>query len=102
MRAATRLRGSRATYLKPEFGVLQNSAPFEQMVLLQQNTDTSVRTDHAVAVKQKLALGRLQQPGNDPEQRGLAATAWPDDAAELAVTNHEIEVFKRQRFASAR
>jgi hypothetical protein len=35
------------------------------------------------------AAGRLLQPGNQPQQRALAAAGWPDEHQQFAVGNVE-------------
>src|SRR5262249_13703907 len=102
LRTTSRFHGARATNLKPELGVLQHGPPLEQMVLLEEDTDPPVGTAESFAVKQKLTLGRLQQSGYERKQGGLAATARPDNAAEFAVADREVEALDGQCFASAR
>src|SRR5688500_17351946 len=72
------------------------------MIFLKQDPDPLAGTVGARAVQQEFAFGRSEQSGDQRQQRGLAATARPDDAAELAVTNGEIQAVEGTRLSCAR
>ena len=46
---------------------------------------------HAPAVDQDVAGGGVLEPGDDPQQRGLAAAGRADEDAELAVGDLEVD-----------
>ena len=55
------------------------------------------RAGDRLAVEQHLARAVLLQPGEDADQRGLAAAGGPDHAEEFAAVDLEVDVAQRLR-----
>jgi hypothetical protein len=69
-------------------------------VVLEYDRDIAVlRRDavHHAAADPDLALGRVLEPGDDPQRRGLAAARGPDQDEQLPV--HHLEVHPADRVA---
>ena len=81
--------------LGAEHGVLQDGAPLEQVVLLQHVADLAGRPGDRRAVDQHGAVGRLEDAGDQRQQRALAAAALADDGDELARRDRERDVLER-------
>src|SRR6516165_6162333 len=82
-RPFARLAHVRALDFGAEYRVLQDRAPFEQIVLLQHVADLAVGAGDRLAVQQNRTVSRLENSGNEREQRALAASALADDGDEL-------------------
>ncbi len=85
--------------LHAEDDVVEHGAPRQQQILLQHVADAADRAGGVDAVDQHAAAGRLQQSGDDVEDRALAATGGSDQADEAALRNRQRD--RRQRFEHA-
>jgi hypothetical protein len=83
-----------------QHGVVEDGAPLEQIILLQHVADLAARAGDRLAVDQHVASGRLQDAGDQRQQRALAAAALPDDGDELAGRNRKRDVAQRRGLAS--
>src|SRR5436309_7175062 len=81
--------------------VAEDVAPFEQHRALEHDAEIGLRTDDLVAVELYAAAGVTQQPGDDAQQRTLAAAGWTDDRDELALPDREVDPVERVRRRSA-
>jgi hypothetical protein len=77
--------------------VLDRGAPVEEDRALEHDAEIGLRTvDHA-AVDAHLAARGQVQPGDQPQQRALAASRRPDDRDELAGADRKVDVLERVR-----
>src|SRR5262245_38547831 len=88
-RSRTSLVHIRALDFSAEHRVLQDRAPFEQIVLLQHVPDLAVGASDRLAIQQNHTVGRLENSGNEREQRALAASALADDGDKLTRRDRE-------------
>src|SRR5262249_37562456 len=86
------LRPCGALDFSAQHGVVEDGAPFEQVVLLQHVADLAAGAGDGLAVDQHGAAGRLQDSGDQRQQRALAAAALADDGGELAGCNLQRDV----------
>src|SRR5690606_36227422 len=70
--------------------------------LLQHVADARIRLDDGLAVDHDRARGGRDQPGDQRQQRALAAAALPDEADEFARRQGERHIGKRTGFAFRR
>ena len=90
-----------AFHLHSEFDVLADRQPGEQAVLLEDEDAVGARTFDRLAVDQNLAGGLRLQPGDQMQQRGLAATRGADDADELSSLHLQVDVVESQQALAA-
>src|SRR5262249_22061393 len=88
-----------ACNLGTDHGIGQHSAPRQQVVGLKHEAAVAARSAHEAAVEQDLARGRGLEPGDDPQERGLAAAARPDHRNEAAALDLDIEAAKTLELA---
>src|SRR5262249_50450969 len=75
----------------------RRSAPGKQRVLLEHDAAVARRARNRAPVEQDTAAGRKRQSAEQIKQRGLAATARPDQRQELAGANIERNVLQRSQ-----
>ena len=100
MRAASAMRASISArgilrVLEPEGEVLAHAHMRVERVGLEHHGQAAVGRRHVVdqlAVDADLAAGRPVEPGDLPQQRGLAAAGRADEDHELAVDDLEVDV----------
>ena len=100
-RPASRISALRdLALLQPERDVVEDRQVREQRVLLEDRVHRALvrpqRRDVA-AVHLDDALGRLDEPGDHPQRRRLAAAARADDREELAVGDLDVDAVDRAR-----
>src|SRR5205814_9743969 len=74
--------------------VVEHALPRKDRVDLEDVADITSDAPHRCAADQHVALARWLEPRDQSERRRLAAARGPDDRAELAVPDREIEVAK--------
>ena len=82
-------------HAEPEADVLAHAHMRVERVGLEHHRQAALRRrriDHVDPVDQDLAGGRVLEPGDEPEQRGLAAARRPDEDDEGAVVDGEVDV----------
>src|SRR5215831_14331810 len=79
--------------------VLEDGAPFEQVILLQHVADLAARPGHRLTVEEYCALGRHEDARDQRQECALAAAALPDDGNEFARRNRDRDVLERLGFA---
>ena len=94
-RALARLAQRHALDLHAEDDVVEHGAPRQQQILLQHVADAADGAGCVGAVDQHAAAGRFQKPGDDVEDRALAAARRADQADETALRNRQRH--RRQR-----
>src|SRR5262249_12951138 len=77
-----------------EQNVVQHGAPRKEQILLHHVADTAAQAVHFLSAVDQGSLGRIDEAGNDVEDRGLAAAAWADDANEVSFVNVECQAIK--------
>src|SRR5216683_6044247 len=87
--------------LRAENGVVEDRAPFEQIVLLQHVADLTARPGDRAPVEQDRALGGLEDTGDQRQERALAAAALADDGDELAGCDRQRDALERLGLALA-
>src|SRR5580700_4736941 len=100
-RALARLAHVYALDFSAEEGIVQDRPPLEQIILLQHVADLTARPGHRLAVEQYRSFGRLENAGDQREQRALAASTLANDGNELARENRKRDVLERFRFTFA-
>ncbi len=80
--------------LEGEFDVLPGGQPGEQGIALEDHAAVEAGPRHRHAVDQKLALVEILQPGDDGEQRALAAARGADEGDELVLGQGQIDVMQ--------
>ena len=78
-------RGAQTAQFHLHQHVVQHVAPLEQHRVLEHDAEIGDRPRHRVAIGDDLARARAQQPGDQPQQRALAAAGRSDDGDELAL-----------------
>jgi hypothetical protein len=80
-----------------QLDVALDRAPFEQSRLLEGDAVVLVqpRAPGRLAVDEHRALGRLDEVGDDPQQRRLPAAGRPDQRDELAGADGEVDAGER-------
>ena len=89
------LLGRHAAHGKTEADVLPDIQPGEQRCLLEDQAALWRRSGDGFAVRADRARGRLFEPGDEIEQRALAATGRAQQNDELAGLDLEIDVGQR-------
>src|SRR6185437_7125924 len=74
---------------RAEDDVLRDRAPRQQQVLLEHVADAPGLPGGVVLVEKDPTRRREEEPGDDVEERALAAAGRPDDRRELAVCDLE-------------
>ncbi len=80
--------------------VVADVQPRQQRRLLEDDADLVARTVHRAAVDADLAVGRSHQPGEDAQQRGLAAARGAEHGDELVAADVETGVVQRHHLAA--
>ena len=88
-RAPARFAQRHALDLHAEDDVVEHGAPGQQQVLLQHVADAANGAGGIDAIDHHAAGGRLQQPGDDVEDRALAAARRSDQADEAALRDRQ-------------
>ena len=83
-----------ALHLQAEADVLLDGAPGHQRVVLEDDGAVGAGAGDRLAVDRDLAGGRLDEAGDDVEERALAAAAGAHDREELALAHFEVEVLQ--------
>ena len=91
-----RLRGQ-APHLVLQKHIAEHGAPIQQQIALEHDADIGVGRPDRAAIDAHLAGRRLDQPGNDGEQRALAASARPEQRYELAGADGDVDAVDRER-----
>ena len=94
-RALARLGHVGALDFRAQHRVFEDGAPLEQIILLQHVADLAARPGHRLAVDQHGAAGRLEDAGDQRQQRALAAAALADDGDELAGRDRDRDALER-------
>ena len=100
--ALVALRLWQARDLQRERDVVDDGAPGERGLLLEDHADRWVRPAHALARDLDRALVAVEQPADDVEQGRFAAAGGADDAHELAGRDRERDVVDRREHAVRR
>src|SRR6266511_2213485 len=87
--------------LQPELHVGLCGAPGEQGVPLEHHAPVQARSGHRPPVEQDLSRGRLAQPGQQVQQRGLAAAARADQDQKLSTVDVDADVGQRGHLNAA-
>ena len=85
--------------------VVGDRAPRQEARLLEHEADPRIRRGHGHVVERDPAALRCEQPGGDPQERGLAAAVRPDEGHDLAaghVERQAVEGDGRRDAAGAR
>mmetsp|Transcript_11774 Transcript_11774/g.27607 ORF Transcript_11774/g.27607 Transcript_11774/m.27607 type:complete len:203 (+) Transcript_11774:845-1453(+) len=82
--------------------VVQAAQPRQQRVVLEHNRTLGAGRGDLAAVANQRAAGGLQQPGDEVEQRRLAAAGMADQRGELTALHVEIHALQRMEAAFAR
>ena len=91
------LRARQAALAQAEADVVQHRQPGEQRVALEHHAAVGAGAVDALAVEQHLAGGRVVQPGDDAQQRALAAAAGAEDGDEVVLGHVQVGGLQRQR-----
>jgi hypothetical protein len=89
-------------HAQPELDVLAGRHVGEQAVGLEHHAHVALAGRHrndVAAVDQQLATGRLFEPGDDTQRRGLATAAGPEQRDQLAGLDLEREFGQRRHLA---
>ena len=78
--------------------VVGSRAPRQQPRLLEDEPDPRIRTVDRVAVEERGAGRRLEEPGDDPQQRGLAAAVRADQRDDPAVRDGEVDAVEDRQW----
>ncbi len=89
-----------AARLEPEQHIAEHGAPGKQQVLLHHVADAAAQAVDLLAEILHRAGVRLDQAGDDVEDRGFAATARPDDADKIAGVDVKGQIFEHADFAA--
>src|SRR5260370_31938324 len=81
--------------LEAEGHVLHHGQPWEQGVVLEYDAAIRARTGNRLAVDADLATARTLEAGHDVQERGLAATAPPQEADEFTVLERSGHAIQR-------
>ena len=94
---ATSSRSSFATWRssRPKATLRRTVAPGQQREVLEHEGALRSRSRHRLAVDQDLALGRLEQAGDDLERGRLAAAGRPEQGRQLAAREIEVDALER-------
>ena len=96
--ATSQLLGARqAALAQAEADVLEHRQPGEERVALEHHAAVGARAFDAPAVEQHLAGGRLVEPGDDAQQRALAAARGAEDGDEVVLGHLQVGGLQRQR-----
>ena len=99
-----RLRCRHAAHVQREGDVLLDRQVREQRVVLEHHADVALvrrLVGRQLAADPDLACRRLDQPGDDHQQRGLARARGPEQRQELALGKVEARIGERQHRAIA-
>src|SRR5262249_15635966 len=92
-----------AFHFKAESDVTECCAPGEKLgKILKDDASIHAMAFHLLADNADLALCRCQEPGNDVDQRGLAAAGRSDDADEFRSADIETDLLDARDFAAGR
>jgi hypothetical protein len=80
--------------------IAADGEPREQAVILKHHAAIGAGPGDPAAVHQHLAIARRLEPGDHPQQGGLAATRGADQADELAAADLEVDRAQRLDFAA--
>ena len=89
-----------ALHLQAEFDIVCDRQPGKEPELLENQDPVSARPVYRLAVNQDTARRGLLQPGNQMQQRGLAASRRADNAEKLAGFDLQVDSVKRQQSRS--
>src|SRR4030095_15509709 len=92
-------RPVRKTLIHGDVNVLKHREPRKQGIVLENDTAILAWSRDVQIVQYQCARIRLQQSGNQRDERGLARTRIPDNGHKLALLDAEIDV--AQHFAAA-
>jgi hypothetical protein len=98
-RARLALGAGHAAVLETERDVVAHGAPGQQGVLLEHHRGQ--RRSRPLGLDAHLASGRVDEAGQDAQQRRLAAAAGPDDAEELTDLSLQRDPVERDHRAPA-
>ena len=93
-----------AALLHAECNVLRDGQVREQGVVLEHHADVAParrQVDHVAPIDQDAAGGRVDEPGDDPQRRRLAAAGRSQQREKLAVADIQIERLQGNRGAVA-
>ena len=82
--------------------VVVDGQPRQQRVVLEHHGAVRARLVDLAVLEEHAAGGRLEQPGDDVEQRGLAAAGVADDRDELALLDAQRDVVQHLVCVSSR
>ncbi len=98
-RALAPLARTDAERFQPGFHVLQHGQPREQREGLEHHRDAFGRTAQRLAEIGHFTAGRLDQAGDDPQQRGLARARTAEQPDDLAFAQRQVRVVEHEQFA---
>jgi hypothetical protein len=101
-RLALGLAAAAAVHPQAEHHVLLHGEPRKQRVALKHHPAIGARPLHRLAVEQHLTARLRVEPGQDADQRRLAAARRADHADELAPVRAEADVVERDALALRR
>src|SRR6185369_3318227 len=101
-RRLLQLLAAEALHVDRQHHVAEHRAPREQYGRLEDDADVAARPHDRRVAQTSLALGSRREPGEDLEQRRLAATRRADDRDELTLIDREVDVFECSDQADAR
>src|SRR3954471_15520958 len=90
-----------ALLTQAERDVVGDRQPWEQGIGLEHHATVATGPDHRLAVQDDAAGGRPVEPGDQPQQCGLAATRWSQDGDEVIVGYFEARRLERARGGAA-
>ena len=82
--------------------VVERAQPREEHGRLEQHPALRTRSDDPVAVEKDITAVGPREPGQQVQQRGLAATGRPEQAQELALLDLQVESVQRSSGAARR
>src|SRR5690606_26461205 len=85
-----------ALHARAEHHGLLHREPRKERVALEHHAAVCAGAEHWLAVELHLAARWVIEPGQDSDQRGLAATRGADDADELAAVYLEADAIERR------
>jgi hypothetical protein len=97
--ALAALARAHAERFEAGFDVLQHGQPREQREGLEHHRDALGRAGQRLAEIGHFAAGRLDQPGDDPQQRGLARAGTAEQPDDFAFAQRQVRVVEHEQFA---
>src|SRR5262249_53860141 len=100
LRARYGLFAGLALHLEPEHHVVDDGAPGEERVALEDEPAVGPGPHDRVPVEHDLAAALVDEPVEDAEEGRLAAAAGPDDGGELGLLDLQADVAERLDLAA--